>query len=265
MTDKLPSAAVTTARKWNKDTIQLAQKTAAKLGIEYAQRQRLSIDEVRDRCHVDFVLVVKQNKLVLDTPAGELFFHPNMAHLRLKNIRTGEGDRMIEAMDLKPGMSVLDCTLGFGADSIVASYVVGLEGSVIGIESQPLIETVVSYGMQHYQNDSWRDIEAMRRVKTVCTNSLDYLKKQPDNSVDVVYFDPMFRHPLMDSTSLDPLRIVANHAPLTTEHIKEAQRVACHRIVFKENSRSGEFARLGFTRIEGGKYSKVHYGIIAFN
>lgn len=259
------SAVVTTARKWNEDTIRLAQETAAKLGIGYAPRQRLSVGEVRERWHVDCVLVAKQDMLVLDTPAGELFFHPNMAHLRLKNIRTGDGDRMTEAMNLKRGMSVLDCTLGFGADSIVASYAVGPEGSVTGIESQPLIEAVVSCGLQHYKGGSLYDVEAMRRVQTVCADSLSYLKGQPDKSVDVVYFDPMFRHPLLDSTSLDPLRTVANHAPLTAGHIKEAQRVARRRIVFKETSRSSEFARLGFSRIEGGKYSKVHYGVIVLN
>lgn len=261
MTNTSLSAVVTTARSWNDDTIRLAQETAEKLGISYAPRQRLSVEEVRERWQADFVLVAKQKTLVLDTPAGELFFHPNMAHLRLKNIRSGDGDRMAEAMGLQRGMSVLDCTLGFGADSIVASYAVGPEGSVTGIESQPLIEAVVSCGMQNYESDCWRDVEAMRRVKTICADSLGYLKSQPDKSVDVVYFDPMFRHPLMNSTSLDPLRTVANHAALTPEHIEEARRVARHRIVFKENSRSGEFARLGFTQIEGGKYSKVHYGV----
>lgn len=265
MTKAPLSAVVTTARKWNDDTIQLAKKTAAKLSIEYAPRQRLSVDEVRERWQVDFVLVAKKNMLVLDTPAGELFFHPNMAHLRLKNIRMGDGDRMAEAMDLKPGMSVLDCTLGFGADSIVASYAVGAAGFVTGIESQPLIEAVVSCGLQHYESDSRHDVEAMRRIKTICKDALHYLKSQPDKSVDVIYFDPMFRHPLMDSTSLEPLRTVANHAALTKAHIEEAKRVARHRIVFKETSRSGEFARLGFTRIEGGKYSKVHYGVIALD
>ncbi|MDY4696533.1 MAG: class I SAM-dependent methyltransferase [Selenomonas montiformis] len=256
------SAVVTTARKWNDQTIALARGTAAKLGLAYVPRQRLSIEEVRERWHTDMVLVAKQDMLVLETPAGELFFHPNMAHLRLKNIRKGDGDRMAEAMDLRPGMSVLDCTLGFGADSIVASFVVGPEGCVTGIESQPLVEAVVSCGLHHFSGDTVCIREAMRRIRTVCDDSLHYLKNQPDRSVDIVYFDPMFRHPLMDSTSLDPLRTVANHHALTPEHIAEARRVARRRVVFKETSRSMEFSRLGFTKIEGGRYSKVHYGVM---
>ena len=46
--------------------------------------------------------IKKKGLLTLVTPEAELFFHPNMAHLRLKNLRFGDGDRMAEAMDLKP-------------------------------------------------------------------------------------------------------------------------------------------------------------------
>ena len=101
----------------------------------------------------------------------------------------------------------------------------------------------------------------MRRVNTVCDDALHYLQQQADDSVDVVYFDPMFRHPFMDSTSLDPLRTVADKRALTPETVAEACRVARHRVVMKESSRSEEFARLGFIQTAGGKYSNVHYGV----
>ena len=165
-------------------------------------------------------------------------------------------------MDLKPGMDVLDCTLGFGADAIVASSVVGDSGSVTGLESQPLIEAVVGYGLANYTNDTDAVIAAMRRVKTVCTEAYEYLKAQPDNSVDVIYFDPMFRHPFAESKNIAPLRPVANKNPLTLETIAEARRVARQRVVLKESSKSREFARLGFTERAGGRYSKVQYGVM---
>ena len=44
--------------------------------------------------------------------------------------------------------------------------------------------------------------------------------------------------------------------------IAEARRVARHRIVLKESSKSREFARLGFPDMAGGRYSKVRYGVI---
>ncbi|MBQ1913638.1 MAG: protein-L-IsoD(D-D) O-methyltransferase, partial [Selenomonadaceae bacterium] len=89
----------------------------------------------------------------------------------------------------------------------------------------------------------------------------DFLREQPDKSFDVVYFDPMFRHPLMESENLNPLRAVADHRPVSLEAISEAKRVARHRVVLKENSRSLEFARLGFTKMAGGQYSKIRYGV----
>lgn len=257
-------AIATTGRKCAEDAVQLAKWAAEHAGIPYVSRDNLSGRALRERCGVDFILIAKQGLLTLSTPDGDLFFHPNMAHLRLKNLRfgsAGQGDRMVEAMGLTRGMSVLDCTLGFGADAIVASFAVGPEGSVTGIESEPLIETVVGYGLAHFKAENWPIQEAMRGVRTVCADAFSYLQQQPSDSVDVVYFDPMFRHPLLESRSLSPLRTVANHAPVSPEMIEEACRVARRRVVFKENARSLEFARLGFTNIMGGKYSKVHYGV----
>lgn len=253
---------ITTGRKWSAASEALAKKTAARLNIACIERENKSIEALQQEYLAHEVLVAKDGQLTLITAGGELFFHPNMAHLRIKNIRSGAGDRMVEAMDLQPGMSVLDCTLGFGADTIVASFVTGDTGKITGVESRPLIEAVVGYGLANFTGDSERIIKAMRRINTVCADALEFLKKQADNSYDIVYFDPMFRHPFLASKSLDPLRAVADKRALTLETIAEAKRVAKLKVVMKETSRSLEFERLGFSKVTGGKYSKVHYGII---
>lgn len=116
--------------------------------------------------------------------------------------------------------------------------------------------------MQHFLATNYELHSAIKRVQVINADYNDYLKKLPDKSVDVVYFDPMFRHPLMDSHNINPLRGVADHRPLSIAALQEAHRVARYRIVMKENSRSREFARLGFKEIAGGKYSKVHYGVM---
>lgn len=261
MSDKYMAVA-TTGRKTSAASIALAEETAARLNIPYIERGRAAISELKAEYGVDFVLVAKKGLLTLDTPAGELFFHPNMAHLRLKNLRFGDGDRMVEALGLTEGMSVLDCTLGFGADAIVAAAAVGAGGRVVGVEVSPLIEAVVHYGLANYTGDTVSVTAPMRRITTVCADALDYLRAQPDDSFDAIYFDPMFRHPFMESASLTPLRTVADGRALTAEYIAEACRVARRRVVMKETSLSTEFARLGFDKITGGKYSKVHYGVI---
>ena len=253
---------VTTDRKNHKESIELAAYAAEKLGIKNVKRNRAALPEMREEYGVDNILVAKKGSFVLNTLDGELFFHPNMSQLRIKNIRMGDEDHMAAAMDLKEGMSVLDCTLGFGADAIVASFVTGEGGSVTGLEASPLIAFITGEGMKHFLATNYELHSAIKRVNVINADYNDYLAALPDKSVDVVYFDPMFRHPLTDSHNINPLRSVADHRPLELSAVAEAKRVARHRVVMKENSRSLEFARLGFDTIVGGKHSKVHYGVI---
>lgn len=256
------SAVATTRRKYGQAAQELAEAAARRAGIPCVPRERLSIPALREKYGVENVLIAHSDELRLATPTGEFFFHPNMAHLRLKNIRQGDGDRMSEVMQLRSGLRVLDCTLGIGADAIVESYGVGESGLVVALEASPLIEAVVSYGLAHHVGERADTTAAMRRIQTVCTQAIDYLRAQPDDSFDIVYFDPMFRHPLLASEALNPLRSVADHEASTEAMVAEACRVARQRVVFKENARSHEFARLGFTVAPGSKYSKISYGVI---
>lgn len=253
---------VTTDRKCHTDSVELAQWAAKELNMPFAARQRESLSELRGKYGVEQILVAKKGALTLDTPEGELFFHPNMAQIRVKNIRSEQGDRLVEAMGLQEGMSVLDCTLGFGADAIVESYAVGESGRVVGLEASPVIALITGHGLSHFLASNYLMHAALRRIEVHHADYLEFLRQQEDNSFDVVYFDPMFRHPLTDSHNINPLRMVADHRPLCEEAVTEAKRVARCRVVMKETAKSTEFERLGFPVLGGGKYSKVKYGII---
>lgn len=255
-------AIVTTERKRHEESVALAEEFSAKLNMEYVERRKESVGKLLEAYGADAVLVAYPKELKLFSSAGEMFFHPNMSQLRVKNLRKGENDHMSEAMGIKAGMSVLDCTLGFGSDAIVASFGVGEAGKVTGVESSPLIAAVTGHGLGHFVPGNYPLYAAMRRIEVVNMDYLDYLRQQKDNSYDVVYFDPMFRKPLTASNGISPLRSVANHAPLSKEAVAEALRVARQRVVMKEASGSEEFARLGFHQLMGGKYSKVHYGVM---
>ena len=255
-------AIVTTERKCREESVALAEELSAKLNMDYVERRKESVEKLMERYGTDAVLVAYPKELKLFSSAGEMFFHPNMSQLRVKNLRKGEKDHMSDAMGIKAGMSVLDCTLGFGADAIVASFGVGEAGKVTGVESSPLIAAVTGHGLGHFVPGNYPLYSAMRRIEVVNMDYLDYLRQQKDNSYDVVYFDPMFRKPLTASNGISPLRSVANHAPLSEEAVAEALRVARQRVVMKEASGSEEFARLGFHQLMGGKYSKVHYGVM---
>jgi hypothetical protein len=83
-----------------------------------------------------------------------------------------------------------------------------------------------------------------------------------DRSFDIVYFDPMFRAPILKSSNVNPIRTLANMQPLTAEAIQQACRLARKKVVVKDAAGSSEFARLGINTIVGGKYSSISYGII---
>ena len=256
------NAIITTGRKMQKSSVELAEEIAVKLKIPFITRDNLSIRELAKLYQVNNVLILKNGALRLISNVEEIFFHPSLSHLRIKSINNGAGDRMIEAMNLQNGMSILDCTLGLGTDAIVESFIAGAEGQVTALEINPLLAEVVSYGLQHFNDESAKIITAMRRIKVINTDYADFLKNSADNSFDVIYFDPMFRHSLERSSNLKPLRSIVDHRPVTVDVIKEAKRVARKRVVIKENAKSAEFKRLGFEEIYGGKYSPIQYGIL---
>ncbi len=252
---------VTVGHKAKPEHFKLAREMAEKLGVPFSERGNTSLAALRERYGVSCVMVVKE-KLVVDTEGGELFFHPGMAHLRLKNLRHGERDHLMDAFGLVAGMRVLDCTLGMGADAIVESFGAGETGEVIALEQSPVVAALIAHGLQTAEGEHPMTVAAMRRVRVICADYLDFLRMQPDKSFDVVYFDPMFRHPFTESAGIHPLRFLADPRPVSEEAVDEARRVARCRVVLKESSKSGEFARLGFTEFEGGKYSNVRYGVM---
>ena len=258
-------AVVTTVRRGHKYTEanrRLAAQTAARLGIPNVPRGNDSLGDLRARYGVRNILVARRGRLTLDTGAGELFFHPGMSHLRIKNLTRGQGDHLAAALDLSAGMHVLDCTLGTGADAIVESYAVGETGSVTALESNPLIAAVIGDGLAHATGDNYEMHAAMRRITVRAVDALTYLRMQADKSFDVVYFDPMFRRPLHESAGMNALRASADMRALTPGTVAAACRVARRRVVMKERRESGEFERLGFAEVTGGRYSRVAYGII---
>ena len=259
------SAIVTTVRRGQKYTEAnrvLAARTAAALGIPNVSRGNDSLEELRAAYGVDTVLVARRGLLTLVTAEGELFFHPGMSHLRIKNLLLGHGDHLVTALGLTEGMHVLDCTLGTGADAIVESFAVGAAGAVTALESNPLIAAVIADGLAHATGDNYEMHAAMRRITVHHADALAFLRAAEMDSYDVIYFDPMFRRPLHESAGMNALRVLADMRALTEEMIAEACRVARRRVVMKERRESAEFERLGFTHIMGGKYSRIAYGVM---
>lgn len=253
---------ITTITKVNTDLIYQAQALAQKFNKKFVTRNNLSLERLKQDNNVDNILIFTKDGLKAHTSQGDLFFHLNMAQLRILNLNRNQKDHMVEAMDLKPKMSVLDCTLGLGTDATVASYIVGENGKVVGLESATLIYLITKYGLANFNHDNIAINHSLRRIESFNLHYLDYLKAQGDNSFDIVYFDPMFRKPIQDSANFKPMRAIANMEQLQSKALVEALRVAKKRVVIKETKDSMEFERLNISQIYGGKYSSVSYGVI---
>ncbi|PWK06600.1 class I SAM-dependent methyltransferase [Tumebacillus permanentifrigoris] len=251
---------VTTGNKPTPAYVELAQSYAQELGVPYILRKKRGIDTLRADYGVDEVLVCTE-RVTLYVEDQEFFFHPSMANTRIKRLKSGENDIVIERAGVRPGDTVLDCTLGLGSDTIVFAHAVGAEGRVIGLESSAVIALLVRRGLQELSVDTQAVNTAMRHVEVLCVDHLDYLRAQPDNSVDVIYFDPMFRRTVERTQSIEPLRHLGDDRPLSEEAILEARRVARRRIVLKERWYSKEFARLGF-HIPKKSTGSINYGVI---
>lgn len=246
------------AGRWEEEKAKLL---AGQFGF-YVPRQKQPLPAMLEKWRADTALVVEQNRLLLHLPGGHTyFFHPSMAKLRLKALAQGKVDMMLQAFQINKGERVLDCTLGLGADSIVAAFGVGEEGQVVGIEKNPLLAFLVREGMAGGDLDPLLSA-VFSRITVLAGDSCEFLKKQPARSFHVVYFDPMFRQPVEKTSAFEPLRLLADHQPVSREAITEARRVAIRRVVLKERKNSPEFARLGFAQVLGGKNSPVAYGII---
>ncbi|MCL6612639.1 MAG: class I SAM-dependent methyltransferase [Peptococcaceae bacterium] len=254
--------AVTTSLRPAPEQVETARLVAGELKVPYVERGRLSLEVLSAKHGLGGMVVVSAQRISYISGDREFYFHPGLARLRIMELKNGKTDQMIKAMSLRRGDSVLDCTLGLGADAIVASYVSGAEGRVTGVESSPLIALLVRRGLAACREVDQDIAPAMRRVEVINANYKDYLAGLPPRSFDVVYFDPMFRIPLYHSPAMNAMRTLANPEPVDRETIDLAVTVGVKRVVFKERRGSSEFQRLGFKLIVGGKHAPVSYGVI---
>lgn len=250
---------VTTSQAMEEELVLEASEIACNLGLSYIPRNKTTFKDLLFLNNAEAILVVSKGKISCYFNGEELFFHPSMAKLRIKTILNGENDSLLTYLGIKPGDSVLDCTLGLGSDALVASFIVGNKGKVTALESSPIISFLVARGLKE-MSGFWENIA--KRIEVNRINYVDFLNLLPENSYDIVYFDPMFRQKIKKSSSMNPLRAFANSNPLTKEVLEKAFRVCRKRVVVKEKRHSKEFTKLGIDKVVGSKSSSVAYGIL---
>ncbi|WP_438318792.1 class I SAM-dependent methyltransferase [Sporosarcina sp. FA9] len=240
---------ITTSGRPSYPTSLLAKEAANILGYEIVERNKQSIKSIQKINDSNCIVAGKDRfelyRIGMEKP---FFFHPNSAAFRLKRLIKGETDPLIEATQLKSGMSFLDCTLGLASDSIIASYIVGELGNVTGVELDRDIAFITMKGLLSFPSKSNKLIDAMHGIHVVQDNAINYLKKQSDSSWDIVYIDPMFSDPINESSNFTPLRQVGAKNALTELWLEHALRVCKERVVIKDRFDSPVFEQFEFKR-----------------
>lgn len=242
-----------------------ARALAEELGAVFVPRRDLGLPRLfGEKPDARSALLVQNDRLLLVSRAGdEIFYHPNMAFLRLGNLLRGGRDLLVEAAALGPGDRVLDATLGYAGEAILCAHVVGETGEVHGVEAAPELGVLVREGLQTVVTGHRALNAAMRRVHVVhLGHHLDYLRACPPGRYDVVCFDPFFDEILPDSETLAPLRAFGSHAPLLPETLAEARRIARRRVLVKAARWSRTLEDLGITERYDSKSGKVAYGVL---
>jgi len=253
---------VTTAGRTTEYTIQLAKNAAIHLNFPFVDRQKRNITQLQQHYQCN-VLVASKNRWEYHglNSSEPFFFHPSSAMFRLKRLARGERDPLLEVCQLQAGDSFLDCTLGFGSDSLVATFAVGETGDITGCEANPVIAFILNEAFHNGRTDYLEFQPLMDQIQVISSDALSYMKKLDEHSIDVIYMDPMFENLIEESDSIGPLRSLGVRESLTSEWVNEALRVAKKRVVLKAHFRSSWFEEFGFNQIVRPN-TKFHYGFI---
>lgn len=249
---------VTTPQRATAESKKTAIQIAGRLGVTYCPRKRHAINRLLQIHRVRAAIVVGGDGIYLNCDNRRFGFHPNMVNTRLGTLRAGRQDRLVNAAGLKPGFRFLDGTCGLASDAIIASYVVGKEGKVSALESSGLLATIVRFGLQHCEVKPPTLKDAMRRITVIHEDHTRFLKAQPADSWDIVYFDPMFKETLSDAESIDLIRLTARHGEPDEGTIDEAQRVAKLAVVIKDRSPGPYLQSMGIPVVSDSK--RICYG-----
>ncbi|WP_227395332.1 class I SAM-dependent methyltransferase [Jeotgalibacillus aurantiacus] len=251
---------ITTSGRPDKICFENAERAQSVLGGSIILRKKRSVKQLID-IYNEPVLVSGTDRFEYysSDSTTPFFFHPNSSAFRIKRMRKGMPDPLIEASGLKNGDTFLDCTAGLCSDAITAACLT--QNKVTALEINPITAFIISEGLKQWETEDTDLKKAMSNVEIINTHYADYLKSCMDNEFDIIYFDPMFTEEVQ-SEGISGLRHLADeHDERLGEAVREAQRVARKCIVLKDHFRSERFHLYGFTQLKRPS-TKQHYGVI---
>jgi len=252
--------AVTTALDATADLIEAARAAATRHGAAWLDRDGRPLAELAGAAGAGALLVLGRQGAALFAGGAEHRYHAGMGALRARRLARGErstAEPFLAAAGLRPGDAVLDCTLGLGADALVAAEAVGSGGRVVGLESSPVLAAWVAEGLARLP------LPAAGRVEVRCAEHGAALAALPDGGFDVVVFDPMFRHPRAEAPPFDVVRRFADPRPLSLAALERARRVARRWVVVKDGVPGWDLARLGLEPLPSSRGARRLYARLA--
>lgn len=253
---------VTVSQKAGDILKEKARKLAFSLALPYHDRGMYSLKKLGTVYAKTMWLVVAKNGNYLWKDGQAYHFHPNMAELRVREWAINGRDYLAQILLEKPVHCFLDATFGIGSDAIVASYVLPPTAVVVAVEKSLPVYLIAKTGMLTYQHpENIKMTAAVKRIKLLHWDILEYLQTLQDQSVDAIYFDFMFTHTVARSTNLNTLRTFAETGGMNEKIWQEAIRVARQRIILKDRPYGKWFRLCPPDLFYGGKYSKVKYGV----
>lgn len=183
---------------------------------------------------------------------AEFRLHGGIGVLRLRNVLGGGNDALCQSCGIREGDVFVDATAGQCQDALIAAAAVGESGRVIAFEASPLLWAVTS---SRPVSTGDADVDRMlnERVEVRLGEAAELLRRMPDRSADVIYFDPMWQVPSKASPSFGVLRKLAHNGRLTPEAIREARRVARRAVVVMDQPGGEELERLGLPVVSCGQ------------
>jgi len=245
-------AVVTTVTRPDAADERVAEAEAARLGLELVPRRNAGLARLLASAQAVLVVGVHERALYTEGCEEPLRSVGALGIPRARNLARGGRDALVEAGLLAPGDRFVDATAGRCGDAWVAEAAVGPEGEVVALEASPLVHAVMCFGLE----------KSGSRVRLLRADHASWLRDQPSKSVDVVYFDPMFRTPLRSRPDFDTLRQVAEPGALSREVLAEAVRVARRRVLLLDSPDGAEILRLGMEPVPAGRWASRRFGML---
>ena len=254
--------AVTTIRNSTAPIIEETKARAQVLGFPYFKRED-TLEEMAARYHVDGFLIYGKQLPYYWNGGEEYRFHMGTAVLRTSQMEKGNQDRLCRLLPTDDFCSVLDCTFGQAGDSSTMSWYLLDRGQVTALEKSPILYEIGRAGIAGYVDKDEKLTKAVRRISLWHQDFKTFLQQAAPKSFDVIYFDPMFHHPVKrEVNDMEGFRRAASYDGLAEEVLRLAMKVARKKIIVKERPFSPLFRNGLFTEVHGKKGQTTAYGVI---